>query len=342
MVQLQDSRPLRFDVPGVPGRVPPVLANGTAHRREDDRHESKQKPPRLLIVDGQQRLTSLYAVLRGEPVVREDYSTGRIEIAFNPLTQEFQVGDAATRKDKTVLPDISVLWAKDASLFDLVRTYLDGVATVRQLEPGERQAVEKSIQRLYSLRSYPFTALELASNVDDDQVAEVFVRVNSQGKSLVQSDFILTLMSVYWDEGRKQLELFCRDAKAPKPKSPHNHFIKPSPDQLLRIAVGLGFQRARLKHVYSLLRGKDLDTGAVTAERRAEQFQRFKEAQAKTLELAHWHGFFGAIRQAGYRTRRWSARRPRSSTATSCTWSGRRRSTSRRANFARSSRNGSS
>jgi hypothetical protein len=264
--------------------------------------EGKQKPPRLLIVDGQQRLTSLYAVLRGEPVVREDYSTGSIEIAFDPLTQEFQVGDAATRKDKTILPDISILWATDTSLFDLVRTYLDGVSAIRPLEPGERQAVEKSIQRLYSLRSYPFTALELASNVDDDQVAEVFVRVNSQGKSLVQSDFILTLMSVYWDEGRKQLEQFCRDAKAPKPKSPHNHFIKPSPDQLLRIAVGLGFQRARLKHVYSLLRGKDLDTGAVTAERRAEQFQKFKEAQAKTLDLAYWHGFFNAIRQAGYRS----------------------------------------
>lgn len=264
--------------------------------------DGKQKPPRLLIVDGQQRLTSLYAVLRGEPVVREDYSTGRIEIAFNPLTQEFQVGDAATRKDKTVLPDISVLWAKDTSLFDLVRMYLDGVAAVRQLDPGERQSVEKSIQRLYSLRSYPFTALELASNVDDDQVAEVFVRINSQGKSLVQSDFILTLMSVYWDEGRKQLELFCRDAKEPKPKSPHNQFIMPSPDQLLRIAVGLGFLRARLKHVYSLLRGKDLDTGAVTAELRAEQFQKFKEAQVKTLDLAHWHGFFNAIRQAGYRS----------------------------------------
>ncbi len=264
--------------------------------------EGKQKPARLLIVDGQQRLTSLYAVLRGEQVIREDYSAARIEIAFNPITEEFQVGDAATRKDKTVMPDISVLWAKNTSLFDLVRDYLEDVATVRQLEPSERQAVEKSIQRLYSLRSYPFTALELASTLEDDQVAEVFVRINSKGKSLVQSDFILTLMSVYWEDGRKHLEQFCRDAKAPKHKSPHNHFMKPSPDQLLRIAVGLGFQRARLKHVYSLLRGKDLDTGIVTAESREQQFGTFKVAQAQTLDLGSWHGFFNTIRQAGYRS----------------------------------------
>src|SRR2546423_2525160 len=33
--------------------------------------DQKQKPPRLLIVDGQQRLTSLYAVTKGIKVVRE-------------------------------------------------------------------------------------------------------------------------------------------------------------------------------------------------------------------------------------------------------------------------------
>src|SRR5215470_14283442 len=47
--------------------------------------ETKQKAPRLLIVDGQQRLTSLFAVIRGIPVLRENYEHESIEIAFNPL-----------------------------------------------------------------------------------------------------------------------------------------------------------------------------------------------------------------------------------------------------------------
>ena len=33
--------------------------------------ETKQKPPKLVIVDGQQRLTSLYAVIRGVPYAAE-------------------------------------------------------------------------------------------------------------------------------------------------------------------------------------------------------------------------------------------------------------------------------
>ena len=41
-----------------------------------------------------------------------------------------------------------------------------------------------------------------------EEVSEIFLRINSKGKVLNNSDFILTLMSVYWEEGRKQIEAF--------------------------------------------------------------------------------------------------------------------------------------
>ena len=55
--------------------------------------EKKQKPPRLVIVDGQQRLTSLYAVIRNIPVVRNNFQSEQIQIAFNPLEEHFEVSD---------------------------------------------------------------------------------------------------------------------------------------------------------------------------------------------------------------------------------------------------------
>lgn len=110
-------------------------------------------------------------------------------------------------------------------------------------------------------------------------------------------------MSVFWDEGRAELERFCRESRKPtKGKaSPFNYFIEPSPDQLLRVSVELGFQRARLKHVYSILRGKDLETEEFSPERRKEQFEILKKAQDKTLNLQYWHNFLLCIRQAGFR-----------------------------------------
>ena len=62
--------------------------------------DAKQRVPSLLIVDGQQRLTGLYAVTKGVPVVREDYEPELIEIAFDPTTEKFAVADAATARDK--------------------------------------------------------------------------------------------------------------------------------------------------------------------------------------------------------------------------------------------------
>lgn len=91
--------------------------------------DAKQKPPRLVIVDGQQRLTSLYAVVKGVSVVRNNYESERICIAFNPMEKKFEVADAAIRRDKAYLPDISRLWSEETDLFDVVEEYLCGLGT---------------------------------------------------------------------------------------------------------------------------------------------------------------------------------------------------------------------
>jgi len=267
--------------------------------------DGKQKVPQMLIVDGQQRLTSLYAVTKGVPVVRENYEPEVIEIAFNPILEKFEVVDAAIRKDKSYIPNISVLWSKETDLFELVDGYLDDLASDREVSSDDKRHIRKAFSKLQNLLSFPFTTLALSAGIDEAQVAEVFVRINSEGKSLNQADFILTLMSVFWDEGRTQLEEFSRQARRPgKGPSPFNYFIEPDPDQLLRVSVGLGFRRARLQFVYSILRGKDLETGQFSAERRDAQFDVLKKAQVRTLNLTYWHDFLKAILQAGFRSGR--------------------------------------
>ncbi len=264
--------------------------------------DRKQKVPDLLIVDGQQRLTSLFAVTKGIQVMRPTGRSEAIQIAFNPLKDQFEVADAAVRRDRSFIPNISALWASEASLFDIVGKYLQSLRESREVTSAQKQKVERSITRLFNILKFPFTALELSKDLDEEQVAEVFVRINSAGKPLNQADFILTLMSVFWDEGRKELENFCLTARKPSAgaPSPFNHFIQPKPDQLLRVSIALGFKRARLQYVYSILRGKDLETGVFSDERREQQFSILKDAQAKVLDLSAWHDFFGALRTAGY------------------------------------------
>src|SRR5690606_16754398 len=171
--------------------------------------DQKQKTPALLIVDGQQRLTSLYAVVKRIPVTRANFQKAQIRIAFNPLQEKFEVTDAAIERDKSYIPDISLLWSKDTDMFEVVDNYLSELKNSREVTNEEERKIKKGISKLQNLLSFPFTALELSPEIGEEDVADVFVRINSKGTPLNQSDFILTLMSVFWDEGRSQLEQFC-------------------------------------------------------------------------------------------------------------------------------------
>ena len=114
------------------------------------------------------------------------------------------------------------------------------------------------------------------------------------------------LALLVWEKGREQLEQFCRAAVDPKVNgpSPKNAFIDPGPDQLLRAGVGLAFRRGRLQHVYNILRGKDLETGHVSAERRAAQFDQLRHAQDEVVDATNWHEFLKCLTHAGFRSRR--------------------------------------
>ena len=81
--------------------------NGISNGYKQIGENPKQKVPTLMIVDGQQRLTSLYAVINGVEVLHEDYRKERIYIAFNPITEQFRVTDAASRKNPEYMPSVS-------------------------------------------------------------------------------------------------------------------------------------------------------------------------------------------------------------------------------------------
>ena len=266
----------------------------------------KDDTPSLAIVDGQQRLTSLYAVMTGAEVIRADFSRERIRIAFDPLAERFEVANAATAQDRAFISSIAEVWKPGANVFRVASDYLTNLGAVRVLTAEETGRIQTALGRLVALAQHPFNALVLTTDAAVDTVAEVFVRINGQGAKLNQADFILTLMSVFWEEGRKDLEGFARLAAGPpdgKP-SPRNHFIKPSPDQMLRVLVGLGLKRGKLEAVYAALRGRVPTTGVIDPARREAGFARLKAARDASLNVNRWHHFLGALPLAGYRSHR--------------------------------------
>ena len=261
-----------------------------------------QKSPELLILDGQQRLTSLYSVLHGTKVLDKDFKEYRIELAFNPLTEKFVVPDATTRKNPEFIPDISEVWISPDGLHEFINNYLDRLRVAHPATKDEEKRIAENINQLSSLEKFPFVGLELSETLSEEKAADIFVRTNSEGVTLKQADFILTLMSVFDEKGRRSLEAFSKDAKVPSVTmaSPFNYFLQPSPDQLLRVAAGVGFMRGRMQYVYGMLRGKDMETSETSPEIRDKQFALLADAQAQVLDLNSWHEFFKSILAAGF------------------------------------------
>ena len=168
------------------------------------------------------------------------------------------------------------------------------------------ELISSRINKLHSLTSYPFQALEINAEVDEETVAEVFTRINSKGVTLNQSDFILTLISVFWEKGRREIDNFCQNAKIPpdaKTKdSPFNHIIKPVAQDIVRTIIGLGFKRSRMKDAYAILKGRDPDTNKYSSVLRIKQFEVFKETLYKVTDTTIWHSFLKIIQSLGFKS----------------------------------------
>ena len=273
--------------------------------------DGKQSTASSFIVDGQQRLTSLYAVMKGEKILNKKFEEESIKIAFRPRDATFAVADAATERDPEFLPDISTLWTRTE--YETTTKFLGRLAAARSdgteanmssIAEDEQGDLSTAISRLHNLETFSFSANEISQQAGDDQVAEIFMRINSGGMKLNQADFILTLMSVYREDDRRRLEAFAAAARHPSEDgkaSPFNYLIRPEPDQLLRTAVLNAFQRGRLSSVTALLRGASVDSGEeIGADEKEAQFTQLGEAIERTLDLSDWHEFLKTVNVAGY------------------------------------------
>ena len=168
------------------------------------------------------------------------------------------------------------------------------------LTDEEEEAIETNLNDLLNLSIYMLPTLRINAKATEEDVAEVFVRVNSGGQKLTEKNFIETLLAVYDNDVHDKIDKFCAESRIPKDGTSYNFILKADPSHLIRMAVAVGFRRARLRYAYMLMRGKNLETGVVTREEMAANLTKFKNALDEVTNLNSWHAFMGLLADAGY------------------------------------------
>lgn len=192
-----------------------------------------------LLLDGQQRLTSLSAVIRGEPVSVRG-RTKPIELLFNLEHPEKLTMVSEVNEDADVDDDIAD--EADSSEDELQRRFdqMTFVVTTKKLlqlphwvsvsevfktnedAPFLSQAgIEKindprytkysqRLARLRNIRKYVYRMDVLERSLSYDEVTEIFVRVNSLGAKLRSSDLALAQITAKWRNSLKTFLEFQR------------------------------------------------------------------------------------------------------------------------------------
>ena len=194
-----------------------------------------------LLLDGQQRLTSLSAVIRGEPVkVR-----GRkrpLELLFNlehpdhlavvtevdedggddDDTDDLNEDEADSSEDElqkrfdrmTFVVATKKLeqlphWVRVSEVFkgDSDRPFLKR-AGIKDMDDPRSEKYSQRLARLRSVRKYVYRMDVLERQLSYDEVTEIFVRVNSLGAKLRSSDLALAQITAKWRNSLKIFEAF--------------------------------------------------------------------------------------------------------------------------------------
>jgi len=184
-----------------------------------------------LLLDGQQRLTSLSAVIRGEPIgvkgrkrpmellfnlehpeklpfvseVNEDAAEDEEGVAIEDSEADSSDDELQKRFDKmTFVVSTRKLeqlphWVKVSEVFttDSDTPFLKR-AGIADFEDPRYEKYSQRLSKLRGVRKYVYRMDVLERTLDYDEVTEIFVRVNSLGAKLRSSDLALAQITAKW------------------------------------------------------------------------------------------------------------------------------------------------
>lgn len=171
-----------------------------------------------ILLDGQQRLTSLYLLIKGD--IPPYYTDS--DINNDPRNLYFNLDDCEFRYYQKSKMRTNPLWQKVVNCFD--GQQIDALeiseAYIEALQDSNaddnkilRQRINNNLNKLRAIEGidYPIQMVPIKATIDD--AIDVFDRINSLGTKLTDADLVLTHITGKWPEARRELKTKMRHLK---------------------------------------------------------------------------------------------------------------------------------
>ena len=212
-------------------------------RNLDIQQDKSPLSTRLLLLDGQQRLTSLAALLTGKPVKVKN-SKKPIDIMFNldhpEDTSELEIveddeaeddfsedGDFGDDEVEEEIQDYlkrmtfvvysraleeNKSWVRVTDIFNQSDTQILKKIGINS-DSSQWDKYSDRLQKVRAIKKYAYVMHILGKEYDYNEVTEIFVRVNSSGIKLRSSDLALAQITAKWHGSLDIFEKFTNEAR---------------------------------------------------------------------------------------------------------------------------------
>jgi hypothetical protein len=273
-----------------------------------------------VLIDGQQRITALTAAVVGQRVLDQNYKEVKITIAFNPLTERFEVLNNAFKKSPEWIDDIHPILNEDITISKARKAYMD-------LNPeADEDLIEQRIEDLKKIKNQQVGIIELDASLDIDTVTEIFIRINQKGVVLSNADFAMSKIASDEAHGgnkmRKLIDYFCRlivdkdfvkhirDNDSNFAESNYYQAIKwmatnkddlyvPNYIDMLRVAFTSRFSRGKLSDLVALLSGRNFETRKYEEEIADQSYQSLEKGLLDFVNQTYYQRFLMLIKSTG-------------------------------------------
>ncbi len=277
-----------------------------------------------IMIDGQQRVTALMTAIMGLKVINSDFEKKRIKISFNPLAidedEVFKVQDNAILKDKKWISDIADVFKSDFKRGSFVSQYCESNTEM------DSDRLHDILDNLIAIKTRQIGVITLDKELTIDEVTEIFIRINSQGAKLNQSDFAMSKIAANLKYGgnilRKAIDYFSHLAVQPDwyhemtkdkdfmeskfaskikwLKDDREDIFDPGYGDILRVAFMYKFGRGKMKDLVSLLGGRDFETRDYKEEIAEASFGKLTDGVMDFMNEFSFTNFILSLKSAGF------------------------------------------
>lgn len=165
-----------------------------------------------VILDGQQRLTTLYLLIEGEVppyYTATDLQTDPRDLFFNLETGDFQYYQATRMRDNPLWCSVVECFAPPGSLEEDINVF--EIAQMVATDDSQHsfqfaQLFNENLNNLRGVKSVDLPVQTVPSHANIDDAIDIFDRVNSQGTKLTDAELALTHVTGKWPRARVEMK----------------------------------------------------------------------------------------------------------------------------------------